>query len=784
MSRRFGALGPSLHRAGWDVVPIKPRTKRPVIDGWQRGFTTEQVDELAANGYAAGSVGLLARKFPGADIDVLDQACADAIERCVLDVLGPAPVRYGTRPKRLLIYRTDEPFAKVKVFLRGPQGDRGADGKKFAVEFLGDGQQYVLYGEHPDGFEYTWPGNDGPGALDVWELSTVTRTDVDRLISTLPEYLPDGWSIVDSSASAADASGDALAQIKLPLEGWDAERVDMEILPYLTGYDDYDGEGGWMHVGMALHHQFEGGAEGLDLWDNWSSQSGKWVEGACESKWASFSEQRFQGKGAVTLASLIHLTKDAREAAAAEAAQSFMDEVRAEIAGVTEARQLEVDVARKVARNAELTDTDRGEIAGLLQARLRELGTRMPIADVRRWLVHRAGSGFPHVNDEGHPLCTLENFELLMRRLEVTIRYNVISKQVEILIPGQSFTKDNRDNASIAYVLSECEKVRMPTKHIPQFLLMLADAQQYNPVMTWVESREWDGVSRLQQFFDTVVSSDPLKAMLMRKWLVQLIAAAASPDGVAGQGVLTFVGAQNIGKTTWFQRLAPPELELVLTGHTLNLQNKDSILTAVRYWIVELGEVDATFRKSDVSALKSFITQHTDAVRRPYAMTESTYPRRTAFGASVNDEQFLADPTGNRRFWTISVDAFVLDHGIDMQQLWAEVLTLWRGGERWFLDRNEVAALNEHNETFRVVEPVEERLAGAWGWPSDPKSPSALWEWVTATEALIRAGIKEPKRSDAITAGRVLSRLNGGQRRKSNGKVLLAVPCGSADFLA
>lgn len=775
MSHRFGALGPRLHRAGWSVIPIKARTKKPIIYAWQRGFSIEQVEQHAANEYVSGSVGLLARNFPGVDIDVLDQECADAIERCVIDVLGPAPVRYGAKPKRLLTYRTDEPFAKVKVYLKGPHGDLGADGKKYAVEFLGEGQQYVIYGVHPDGYEYTWPNNDGPADADVWELTTISRSDIDRFVNALPKYLPDGWSLTGHSSAGIDMAGDVLAMLKQPLEDWDIDRVETEVLPYLSKYDDHDA---WIKVGMALHHQGEGDPGWLNLWDYWSSQSVKWAEGVCEERWRSFSEQRFQGKGAVTLATLIHEMREAREAAAAGVARSFMDDLRSEITAVTEARQLETEVARKVALNADLTDTDRGELAVLIQARLRELGTRMPIAGIRRWLVRRVGSGFPHVNDEGHPLCTLENFELLMQRLEVTIRYNVISKQVEILIPGASFTKDNRDNATIAYVLSECEKVRMPTKHIPQFLLMQADSNQYNPVLHWIQSEEWDGVSRLEDFYATVVSGDPIKKMLMRKWLVQLVAAAASPGGIAGQGVLTFVGAQNIGKTTWFQRLAPPELELVLTGHTLNLQNKDSILTAVRYWIVELGEVDATFRKSDVSALKSFITQHTDAIRRPYAMTESTYPRRTAFGASVNDEQFLADPTGNRRFWTIAVDAFVLDHGIDMQQLWAEVLELWNGGERWFLDRDEVSALNDHNENFRVVEPVEERLAAAWAWPEDPKSPGTVWEWVTATEALVRAGILEPKRSDAITASRVLSMLNGGQRRRSNGKVLLALPSG------
>lgn len=781
MNARFGALGPALHRAGWDVIPIKPKTKRPVIDGWQRGFTTEQVDELAANGYAGGSIGLLARKFPGADIDVMDQECADAIERAIVETLGPAPVRYGTAPKRLLMYTTDAPFSKVKVFLTGPSGSKGPDGKDFAVEFLGDGQQYVVYGEHPDGFEYRWPHSDGPDANDVWNLTTITLADVERLITSLPQYLPVGWQVRDTGAlSAATAPLTAFENYKLPLEGWDLDRVDMEVLPYLTGFDEYEE---WVRVGMALHHQFEADQAALDLWDNWSSQSSRWMEGACEEKWTSFSEQRFAGKGAVTLASLLKETKEAREAAVAQVTIAVMDDLRSSISNVSEGRVLEAEIAPRISANADLSDTDRAELAGLIQSKLRELGTRLPIGTIRSWLVHRSTSWFVHLSDEGHPLCTLENLEILLARLGITVRYNVISKQVEILVPGSSFTKDNKDNATIATVLSECEKVRMPTKHVPQFLLYLADANQYNPVLTWVESVDWDGTSRLEDFYATVVSDDPLKKMLMRKWLVQLIAAAASPEGIAGQGVLTFVGEQNIGKTTWFQRLAPPALDLVLTGHTLHLQNKDSILTAVRYWIVELGEVDATFRKSDVSALKSFITQHTDAVRRPYAMTESTYPRRTAFGASVNDQQFLSDPTGNRRFWTIEATGFQLDHKIDMQQLWAEVLQLWQDGERWFLDRDQVAALNDHNDGYRVADPIEERIAGAWAWPGEADRGAAGWEWITATDALVRLGIKDPKRGDTITAGRVIGKLNGGQRRKSNGRLLLAVPCPLDDFL-
>jgi len=322
----------------------------------------------------------------------------------------------------------------------------------------------------------------------------------------------------------------------------------------------------------------------------------------------------------------------------------------------------------------------------------------------------------------------------------------------------------------------------MSTKHVAQFLITLADKNQYNPVATWIDSSGWDGVSRLEAFYATVrgpASGERIKKSLMRKWLIQAVAAAFSPDGIAGQGILTFVGPQNIGKTTWFQRLAPASLDAILTGHTLDMRSKDSIFIALSYWIVELGELDATFSKSEISALKSFTTQAMDKLRRPYAATESNFGRRTVFGGTVNESQYLNDPTGNRRFWSIEVDGFDLDSGIDMQQLWAEVKTLWEKGEGWVLNMQEMAELNIHNEEFMVVDPIEERLAAAFNW-SELGLGNELW--VTATDSLMKIGVRDPSKGQTITAGRVLKKLNGGQRKKTNGRVVFLVPADEPEF--
>ena len=58
------------------------------------------------------NIGLRSSRFPGIDIDVLDEVLAGEIENLALRILGDAPRRVGLPPKRLLIYTTESPFPK------------------------------------------------------------------------------------------------------------------------------------------------------------------------------------------------------------------------------------------------------------------------------------------------------------------------------------------------------------------------------------------------------------------------------------------------------------------------------------------------------------------------------------------------------------------------------------------------------------------------------------------------------------------------------------------------
>ncbi len=115
-----------------------------------------------------------------------------------------------------------------------------------------------------------------------------------------------------ANAPSVTGGATALEHYKRPMQDWDVDRVQNELLVHLDpdcGYNE------WVQVGMTLHHQGQGDAEWLNAWDEWSAQSGKYVDGECEAKWKSFHQQRATGTGAVTLASLLAKTANARRQA-------------------------------------------------------------------------------------------------------------------------------------------------------------------------------------------------------------------------------------------------------------------------------------------------------------------------------------------------------------------------------------------------------------------------------------------------------------------------------------
>lgn len=389
-------------------------------------------------------------------------------------------------------------------------------------------------------------------------------------------------------------------------------------------------------------------------------------------------------------------------------------------------------------------------------------------------------ASFPHQPRSGGTQLppTIANLEHLLEAYGIKVQYNVIRKKLQITIPHYSGTPDNLDNTTYAHVVSLANLNGLSTSQIHSYLATIGDRNCINPVADWITSKEWDGIDRLEAFCDTLVQRPdfpaPLKDLLIHRWLISAVAAVMLPSGFRGRGVLTLQGPQSTGKTTWISNLVPDPIlrdYTVKLDHHLDAGNKDSLLTAVAHWVVEIGELDSSFKK-DVARLKGFLTSDRDKVRRPYGRADSEYPRRTVFCATVNENDFLVDATGNTRWWTIPVIKINYAHGIDMQQLFAQITVEFQNGEPWWLTPNEEALLEKHNQGHRATSAIRERILDAIDVSLSKNSNLPA---LTPTELLRRIGINSPSNTQSKECASVLRELLG-EHKRINGSNKWRIP--------
>jgi predicted P-loop ATPase len=232
---------------------------------------------------------------------------------------------------------------------------------------------------------------------------------------------------------------------------------------------------------------------------------------------------------------------------------------------------------------------------------------------------------FPDQPNKGEgPPATIDNVRFMVARNGITVRYNVIKKRTEIIIPWLVGMTENAESVAMTHMQSLALRYGMQTGLVPSMVDALSDENPYNPAANWMTSKPWDGVDRLPEFCATITAREgypePLKILVMTKWIRSGAAAALMPDGFRCRGVLTLQGPQGIGKTSWGLSLIDDPMlrdSLIKVDHHLDAGNKDSLLGAIDHLIVEIGELDSSFKR-DVARLKGFLTSDRDKVRRPY----------------------------------------------------------------------------------------------------------------------------------------------------------------------
>ncbi|HGU6767688.1 TPA: VapE domain-containing protein [Klebsiella pneumoniae] len=380
----------------------------------------------------------------------------------------------------------------------------------------------------------------------------------------------------------------------------------------------------------------------------------------------------------------------------------------------------------------------------------------------------------PDTGAKGRILNTSRNLRAVVRAHGVHLAYNVVSKRIDINVPGLKAHPDEHQNAALTIIEDFAVRAGMTGAKIPQQVLALAVRRPYNPFLSWVHSTPWDGVDRLDALAGTVQCTDhamqELFKILLRRWLLSVVA-SQTKTGFWSKGCLVLQGKQSKGKTSWFRRLFADVPEVFADGVTLAIGDKDSLMNVLSHVAVELGELDGTFKKSDLAGLKAFISRKADRLRRPYAAGTSEWSRRTVFCATVNDAQFLSDDTGNSRFWAVSITALDYQHNINMQQLWAQVAAILDTGEQWHLTDEEAERLNESNKEFEIADPIEELIRVRF----DPTRPGRNYSRTASQVVREIVGIANPTASQSKKAGVVLKAM-GFKSRKANGAKVFDLP--------
>lgn len=362
----------------------------------------------------------------------------------------------------------------------------------------------------------------------------------------------------------------------------------------------------------------------------------------------------------------------------------------------------------------------------------------------------------------GHGLrLTLENVEHLLCQSGIEVRFDVIKKRL--------IARKDSKPCSQTEIASVASRYGLNGGWLLAFIHEIAVRNPYNPVKDWIESKPWDGADRLAAILATVHTvddyPDKLKKALIFRWLLSATA-VATVEGkrFAGRGVLTLQGPQGAGKTSWIASLLPAgklREDLVKRDHHMDGGDKDSILSAIAHWITEIGELDSSFRK-DVARLKGFLTNDCDKVRPPYGKHELEYDRRTVFAATVNDSAFLVDPTGNSRFWTVSVDRLDFNHAVDTQQLFAQLRGLVQAGAQWWLTPEEETMLAAYNLQHRAVSAIAERVKDYVDLDAVGKGAGS---YMTAMQLLSEIGVSNPSNGQCKECGSVLRELLGQPKR-------------------
>jgi len=263
---------------------------------------------------------------------------------------------------------------------------------------------------------------------------------------------------------------------------------------------------------------------------------------------------------------------------------------------------------------------------------------------------------------------------------------------------------------------------------------------KYHPIQDYLSALNWDGIKRVDTaLIDYLGADDTLYTRAVTRKMLCAGVARAYDAGCKYDSVVSLLGAQGIGKSTFLRKLG----RSWYSDSLVSLEGEPAMMALRGTWIVEIAEMSAKER-ARINVVKMFLSKQVDRYRPKYARREMDFPRQNIFIATTNDFSFLSDPTGNRRFLPIACgeksvkSVFELDD-YTVGQMWAEAVSYYRAGEPLYLpqDLDTVARETQsaHTAEPELVSVIKEFLS---------RPISDHWYMLSVDERIRRMRLPQP----------------------------------------
>ena len=299
-----------------------------------------------------------------------------------------------------------------------------------------------------------------------------------------------------------------------------------------------------------------------------------------------------------------------------------------------------------------------------------------------------------------------------------TLQYDVLTQKTRLLQDdGQWRELKDRDENDLYIECCADAGVNIPER-LFQTVLNSNVVPEVNPLRDYVMALpQWtDGMPDYIQQAAAMVhmatdDEQQLWQQCFRKWFVAMVA-GWTDDGIVNHQVIVFVGRQGIYKSTWINRLLPPQLAAYTTDNVdIERLDKDEQLRAAEYGLINIDELDKLTDRQ-LNKLKQMITTTNVDVRAPFGRHKEKRVRVASYAASGNKQEFLTDQTGNRRwlpFHVVNIDS-PYTHHMPYDGMYAQALHLLQSGFNYWFDLDDIHAIESHVETFMVPQSEEELI--------------------------------------------------------------------------